>query len=70
MSAGKRAFIPFMLNDAIFMGSVCSNLLICASRAGRFATVSFYIEKETPQPQLDDALGFSITKRAPISSSL
>ena len=28
-----------------------------------------YIEKLVPQPQDDVALGFSITKRAPISSS-
>ena len=31
--------------------------------------VSSYIENEVPQPQLDVALGFSITKRAPINSS-
>lgn len=29
-----------------------------------------YSEKDVPQPQEDSALGFSITKRAPISSAV
>lgn len=37
---------------------------------GPGGTFSAYIEKEVPQPQEEVALGFSITKRAPISSSV
>ena len=39
------------------------------SLLGKMKRAECYIEKDVPQPQALVALGFSITKRAPISSS-
>jgi hypothetical protein len=57
-----------MLNVAIFMATL-PLLPRVLSRAnwnvtGQAALVGRYIEKLTPQPQLEEAFGLSITKRA------